>query len=615
MGCEVACEHALDPHKSTITVMAAYDGHASTVLRTVDELRRYVQPTDKLLGHNFKFDLKVLAAKGLDLHAQWEHDTLLLSSVITTKITEEWLATYDDTRKQLNAAGARHRDASKHSLKTLAPYFLGVEPFWETTNHDNDGYVTKDARYTYDLFFRLYDHISSSQEKVFYCNKMMPWARMLYEMERRGVGIDLEYMAEREKDSEQILAETELQLEQVWAEPFAAYAQKKQQELKTKYEEMEKASLAKGRDAEKTRAKYASLYEKALPKLDCKLNLASPTQLTWLFRDHFGLDIEGYDGDDSTGKPVLNRLAAQGRTDIELFLKYREHKKLLTAFFPSYREMQRNGRIHCSFNAHSTRTGRLSSSGPNLQQVPGHLHALFYGGAGRSLITKDQAALEPVLIAYYSEDPFLIDIIQSGADFHGHNTKIFFDLECDVSEVKTLYPRERKLGKEVGLALMYGAGARRLQECAIKYGFKWSLKECSAKVEKFKAAYEGVYRFRDQLNKLLVNEAMPNLLGRPFSIPDPHDIHMKGLNTLIQSSGSDLVIDGAFRARRRYKELGLDAHITLLVHDEIVVDAANKDSAQAAAILEEEMTNVVLSTIMGRIPLRVEGKTADRWEK
>lgn len=615
MGCTVSCEHALHPHANVITVMATYDGEEARVFRTVNELRQYVRPTDQLLGHNFKFDLKTLAAKGLDLFPQWRHDSLLLSSVITTKIDEAWLASYELTRKQLNAAGAGHRDAGKHSLKTLAPYFLGVEPFWETNDHNNDEYVAKDAKYTRDLFLKLYDATATSEEKAFYSNKMMPWATMLYEMEARGVMIDMPYMAEREKESAAILEETEKALELAWAAPFAAYKEKKEEELKQKYAIMRDASIAKGRDPDKAAARYAALYEKALPKLDTKLNLASPTQLSWLLRDYFGLDIEGYDGEDSTGKAVLNRLAGLGRPDIDLFLKYREHKKLLTAFFPSYREMQRNSRIHCSFNAHSTRTGRLSSSGPNLQQVPGHLHALFCAGPGRSLITKDQAALEPVLIAYYSEDPFLIDIIQSGADFHGHNTKIFFDLECDVADVKRLYPLERKLGKEVGLALMYGAGARRLQECAIKYGFKWSLKECSDKVAKFKAAYEGVYRFRDQLNKLLLNGAMPNLLGRPFSIPDPHDIHMKGLNTLIQSSGSDLVIDGAFRARARYKALGLDAHISLLVHDEIVGDADNAVAEQAANILEEEMTNTVLSTIMGRIPLRVEGKTAERWEK
>jgi DNA polymerase-1 len=90
---------------------------------------------------------------------------------------------------------------------------------------------------------------------------------------------------------------------------------------------------------------------------------------------------------------------------------------------------------------------------------------------------------------------------------------------------------------------------------------------------------------------------------------------MQGLNTVIQSSASDLVVDAALKAQEKFDAEGLDAHVLLLVHDEIIAEACDADAARAEKILDEAMTNYVLTTDMGSIKLKVEGKVSERWEK
>jgi DNA polymerase-1 len=347
------------------------------------------------------------------------------------------------------------------------------------------------------------------------------------------------------------------------------------------------------------------------------LSLDSPKQLSWLLRDHLGLDIDDFDGEESTGKAVLEKLAGQGRQDIAEFIKYRKATKLTTAFFPSYRAMHVNGIIHCSFNPLGTRTGRLSSSRPNLQQVARNIKRLFMARPGYKLCVRDMKAIEPYLICYYTADLNLYDILSHDKDFHNFNTAIFFDLDSSEEGFKKKYAVEREVGKEVGLSLMYGSGRNRLMESAQKRGFVWSSKEAQYKVERFKEFYEGVYKFREEVINpaLLDGGSITNILGRPFVIPCPEDIHMKGMNTLIQGGASDLVCNSAHRVQRQYDELNMDAHVVILEHDCIIVEAAESDALRADEMLADAMTDYKLNTPLGPLHLQTEGGVCDRWEK
>jgi DNA polymerase-1 len=352
----------------------------------------------------------------------------------------------------------------------------------------------------------------------------------------------------------------------------------------------------------------------SLPKT---LNLDSPTQLTWLLRDHFGLDIKKFDDDESTGKEVLQRLSASGRDDIGLLLKYRAARKLTSAFFPTYQDLSDSeGKLHTSFNPTGTRTGRLSSSRPNLQQVPADLHRLFIARPGYVLVTRDLAAIEPAVVGYYTDDPILCELLIRGGDFHGRNAMIMFGLDCQEHEVKEQFPDERKLAKTCGLALMYGAMGGRIQATAQQMGWQWTIEKCQDTYDNFQQAYIEVFKFKQELDRgLHRGGCTTNLFGRKHSYPNRRDIFMKGFNTLIQSSASDLLLESTHRATVEMQKENIDAHPLLWVHDEIVFEVLESQAPQAEAILDSHLTRHNLMTRFGRIPLRCEGKTASFWAK
>jgi DNA polymerase I-like protein with 3'-5' exonuclease and polymerase domains len=620
------CAHALDEYRARITVVGVYyrgpSGPVGLVFRDLGELGRHLASLGdyRLVGHNLKFDLRHLAVAGLDLSAHWGEDTQLMAATLTEKVPEDWLAWYEAERKRQNEKlprGYSHRQASQHSLKVLAPYFLNVPAFWEDpSNHDNDEYVLKDCRYTYELTGFLSDKLKAEGNYDFYRDKLLPWTKLLLKMEQRGIELDLSAL---EKADQEALAAAEVaraKLDTLWAEAHAAYFERQAKELRAEYGLKSLTAQAKAKDRAKCKIRYERLCEAAIAKLPRKINLDSPSQLAWLLKDHLGLEITNFHGDETTGKATLQKLA-EGREDIKTFLEYRKQQKLASAFFPSYREMHYAAVLHCSFNPTGTRTGRLSSSNPNLQQVPGHLHKLFKARDGYRLATFDMSAIEPRLIAYFSHDLILFDLVNSGQDFHGYNAKVFFDLDCDVKEVKEAFPLERKMAKEVGLSLFYGAGTGRLKETSQKYGLHWNDGQCRRVLERFKEAYEGVYSFRDDiLNPTLAfGHAVPNLFGRSFRIPDPTNVHMQGLNTLIQGSASDLVVNSATRIMTRFREAGIDGHVLLLVHDEIVTEVPAHREAEAVEIIKDAMTTYDLTTPLGPIKLEVEGKVAATWEK
>jgi hypothetical protein len=152
-GCsDKECDHALDHNRNRITVIGISNstGSTSKVFRgvgLVTEFCNWVEqagPEVKLTAFNGKFDFRQLMAHGarsfnLD---RWVHDACLLAFSYHIKISDEWLASYEQQRTHLNKTlKTKHRRAGLHSLKTLAPYFLEVKPFWEAIDHDNDEYV------------------------------------------------------------------------------------------------------------------------------------------------------------------------------------------------------------------------------------------------------------------------------------------------------------------------------------------------------------------------------------------------------------------------------------------------------------------------------------------
>ena len=165
-------KHAIDPKTARITCIGVYSTEYHCVFRSLSEFKEWLERLKPdIIGHNFAFDAKHLYFNGVDVRPYWKDDTLLLAHICNEKIPADWLTTYEERRKVLNKqlpTGISHRQASQYSLKTLAPYFLKVDAFWEDpTNHNDDAYVLKDCAYTLRLY-NYFRNILSEAELLFY---------------------------------------------------------------------------------------------------------------------------------------------------------------------------------------------------------------------------------------------------------------------------------------------------------------------------------------------------------------------------------------------------------------------------------------------------------------
>lgn len=601
------CDHALSPWHGRITKIGAIKNGITKVCNTVYELNSWLRSIDngyRFIGHNFKFDLLWLRIHGCEISLEkFAHCTQIMAYVLTEKIPDTWLEQYETQRK---LQPGHHRKAGKHSLKTLAPYFLGIAPFWEVDDKADDEYVLKDAQYTFDLFPVLEKKLKERDEWDFYL-RLLGWTKMLVTAEQRGIEIDLEALDAKEQELKQCEVELRAKLDKQWKVAHWAYRTKLSELLIEKYNEMAKRI---GKKSVFDSEKHHKLHMTARLKLPVKVDYDSPKQMSWLLRDYLGYNITSLEGDETTGREVLERLANEGKEDVRVFLEWRQVQKLLTAFIPTYKDLQTDGVLHPVFNPTNTRTGRTSSERPNLQQVPPDLRGLFKARSGYKFISYDAAAIEAKLIALYSQDPELNRIVESGSSLHDVNTRTFFGLTED-SDIKRDYPIHRQATKNIGFALFYGAGSNRLRVTFANKGFHLTDSQCREILGRFKEKYKTAIQYHKDIAKYFESgKKMNNLLGRPVAIENPDEAYMKSFNSVIQGSASDLNLEGAYRAWNEMKKRGIDGTPLLFVHDMVLFEVKDEQIEAADEIITRNLTNFDLP-----IKLTVEGGTSATWEK
>lgn len=610
----------------------------SAVFRDLNDFIDFINDIPKSVGfefHNGPFDLKTLLEKlpkfvGEKLFEQYRNDSKVMAVAFTEKVSRNWLEEYEEKRKALNTALKKgvHRRARGYSLKTLAPFFLGVKPFWEKENHDDDEYVIADCRYTY-LLCRFFDRaLKADGTEEFYRKKLMPWQNTLIRMELRGIAID---MAKLDSKEAEMRAERDVKMSELkilWADGIAEYTslerakliQEGRDKIDKAITKMRETKLWAGLKSSKKEEKFNKVVRKQLENLDKKLesfegfNFNSDQQRLWLLSEYLGYDCRDDQGKLSTGKDVKEKLILQGKSDIMLLDEAERLNKLLTSFFPSYREMQIDGVLYCNFNLAGTKTGRLSSSNPNLQQVSRKLRGLFSPRPGYKFVVRDGSSIEPNMIAFLSEDKDLCSLLINDENFHSVATKAFLEhVVCDQSEVKKNHPKERDFAKQADLSIFYGTGVNGLIRTAKKHRYSWDYGEAKQKLNRYKAKFRGVFEFKKQLDQILIDQPVVNILGRKFIIEDPTDIHMTGFNRLVQSSASDLILDSGHRADTELNSKGL-GRLLLAVHDELIFEVKEDAAKEADEIIQRSMTDYTLKTIHGNIQLKTDGGISDVWD-
>lgn len=642
IGKSYGCDHAVHFIHNKISLIGTYDGTRYLGFTELDEFIRFYQALPqpvRIIGHGTKFDLKSLRRKGVPIPSSaYAGDTLLAASVVRKKIPADFLAEYNRRRAELNKAlpvGQRHRLGTQYSLKTLGPYYLDVDPFWENTeNHSDEEYNRKDVVYTWRLYHLFLRMMKEEGSYEFYKNKLLPWNRMLMEAEEEGILVDVPKLRDMYTQGLKDAKKLERQLQVEWKAGIEALRERKIREAQADSEKRCQSFIEKRikdpTKIESVKHRYlASLHRKVQELRDTPLNINSAQQVQEVL-EYYGVDtvfeirdkeLNEWIEKESAGKYVLKRAKVRhGSPHVQTLLKFRE-KETENKYLKNYLDAVVDGRIHCHFNGAGTRTGRLSCADPNLQNVKGILRIPFLVADGDlfDVYTVDASQIEPRLIAYFSEDRELVLLFRNGRDFHNYATKRFFPKEtrgCAEKEIKKQHEKLRRTAKTGDLSILYGTGGNTFSAMLLLREEIWmEPSDCKALVGSFRSGMAGVLAYKERLDEALeAGHQQFNILGRPVHV-DIDKVYMTGLNTLIQGSASDLILEGSRRAREEFIRLGIDAKPLLWVHDEVVWRIPKAHREFCVDRINHHMKNYKLDTKYGVVPLDVEGHVADRWQK
>ena len=336
------------------------------------------------------------------------------------------------------------------------------------------------------------------------------------------------------------------------------------------------------------------------------INLDSPTQVTDALAN-MGIKVEG------TRSWQLQPLAKE-HPAIEKLLEYRSVQKLLSSYGLALLEHINpvTGRLHADFRQMGATGGRMSCSDPNLQQVPNtpEYRSCFRAPAGRKLVIADYSQIELRILADWSQDVALVKALLSGEDLHCVTASQMFGISLE-----QVSKDQRAAAKQLNYGIMYGLGAQGL---GARIGC--SLEEGEALLRKYFEAYSGVAAFlREAADRAVGDRESRTRSGRliyfTFDANDRSQVgatQRLGKNAPIQGSSADIIKRALTLLYDALKPI--DARIVNCIHDEIVIEVAEEQADQCAAIVDREMIAAAREFIRS-VPVTVDVAIADAWLK
>ena len=300
---------------------------------------------------------------------------------------------------------------------------------------------------------------------------------------------------------------------------------------------------------------------------------------------------------------------------IEEILDYRTLTKLKSTYADGLlKEISDDGRIHTSFQMTVTATGRLSSTEPNLQNIPirrpqgAQIRRMFVASPGKVLVDADYSQIELRLLAHISGDETMIRAFQTGEDIHAVTASQVFNVPLE--EVTSLM---RSRAKAVNFGIVYGISAFSLaQDIGVFQN------EAKAYMDNYFAKYHGVREYMDAIKAQAKSDGyVTTLFGRRRNLPEikSSNFNMRSfgervaLNMPIQGTAADIIKLAMVRVDYRLKKEGLEGKLLLQVHDELIVECPEAEENTVRKILKEEMEHVVDYSV----PLIVEAKAGKTW--
>lgn len=346
-----------------------------------------------------------------------------------------------------------------------------------------------------------------------------------------------------------------------------------------------------------------------------EFNISSPKQLGKVLFDELGLPAKkktksGY----STNADVLEELRNQSPI-VDNVLKYRQYTKLNSTYVVGLLDkIAEDGRIHTCFKQTETRTGRISSTEPNMQNIPvrtelgSRMRKFFVAEDGKILLDADYSQIELRVMAHLCGDKNMIEAFNSGEDIHTSTAAQVFDMPPVM-----VTPEMRSAAKAVNFGIIYGIGAFSLSK-----DINTTVAQAKKYISDYLAKYSKVNEFMENtVENAKQNGYVTTMFGRKRRVPELSSSNKMlqaagkriAMNTPVQGTAADLIKIAMINVYRRLREEKLEAKLILQVHDELIVEASFKDAKRAAEILGEEMRGVYEM----KVPLAVDVNEGESW--
>lgn len=510
------------------------------------------------VGQNLKYDMSVLASYDITMQGI-EYDTMLESYVLDSVGSRHNMDAL--ALRFLDKQTIHFEDVAGKGAKQITFDFVDIDQATE--------YAAEDADITLQLHQTIWPQLSEAASLVKIFKELeMPLLPVLSRMERRGVLLDVKAL---EKQSAQLttrIAELESEVHILAGEEF---------------------------------------------------NLGSPKQLQHILFEKLELPIisKTPKGQPSTAESVLVELANDYELP-KLLLEYRSLAKLKSTYTDKLPKMidSNTGRIHTSYQQAVAATGRLSSTDPNLQNIPvrseegRRIRKAFIANKGNKILAADYSQIELRIMAHLSADKGLVTAFENGVDVHSATAAEVFDV--DVNDVSK---EQRRRAKAINFGLIYGMSA---------FGLAKQLDieryEAQQYVELYFQRYPGVKEYMERTRKVASDQGyVETVLGRRLYLPDINArngmrrqyAERTAINAPMQGTAADIIKLAMIDLDKKLEDSNLDCAMLMQVHDELVFEVKETDLNAATKVINDAMENAISLNV----PLIVDIGIGDNWDE
>ncbi|MBW1660481.1 MAG: DNA polymerase I, partial [Deltaproteobacteria bacterium] len=520
-------------------------------------LRPFLEDSDiGKVGQNLKYDTRVLMNYGIHLRG-----------IACDAMIADYLLNPTKRTHNLDNMSIEYLGHQPISYKEVTGNAGANDGFWQVPVAEATRYAAEDA----DLALRLCNILGPKVREQgmgdLYETIELPLVTVLAEMEHHGVKVDLDQLRELSKELEARMIQLEEKIHRLAGEPF---------------------------------------------------NINSPKQLSVILFDKLGLkSIKKTKTGRSTNVDVLMALSLEHELPA-LVLEYRSFSKLKSGFVDALPKLvdPQTGRIHTSFNQTVASTGRLSSSNPNLQNIPirteegRRIREAFIAEEGNLILSADYSQIELRVLAHLSEDPVLIQAFMNNEDVHARTASEMFGVALDA-----VTPDLRRRAKVINFGIIYGMSAFGL---ARELGI--DRQEAEDYITRYFTRLKRVKQYQEELIERAKTEGLVRtIFGRIRPLPELKSKNYQqrefgirtAINAPIQGSAADIIKKAMIAIQSRLKSERLNATMVLQVHDELVFEVKREEVSALEGMVREEMEHAVTL----KVPLKVGIQTGENWRE